>query len=75
MNIYSVSECDTGYYPNSSFDCIPCPLGKYKPSVGANICTNCPQGMTTSATGQSSSDACGKLREVIVDISPFLFLT
>ena len=54
-----------GHYPSSVFDCIPCPLGKYKPSVGSNICTHCPQGMTTNATGQTSADACGKFKDTI----------
>ena len=59
----TVSECDTGHYPNSAFDCIPCPIGTYKPSVGSSTCTHCSEGLTTNTTGQTSVDACGRLRQ------------
>ena len=65
-NNLTVSECDTGHYPNSTFDCIPSPIGTYKSSVGSSTCTHCSQGLTTNTTGQTSVDACGRLRENII---------
>ena len=63
---YFFQVVEKGYYPDdelASSPCTQCPVGKYKDSVGSSQCTQCPPYSTTNDKGQTSIDACGKLRQ------------
>ena len=55
-------SCNKGYgierLDENSFKCIPCPIGTYKHWVGADNCTQCPQGSTTLRTQSDTRDDC-----------------
>ena len=49
-----------GGFTGSRFPCIPCPQGTYKEQIGNLQCINCPSGTTTTGTGHTSAEDCGK---------------
>jgi len=49
--------CDAGKY-SSGGDCLPCPAGTYKSTVGAGACVACPASTPYSQAGSVFSDAC-----------------
>jgi hypothetical protein len=50
--------CEYGYQRSGAQSCVPCGTGTYKPSRGENVCTECPAGTSSSATGAVSSATC-----------------
>ncbi|GBG35059.1 Signal peptide, CUB and EGF-like domain-containing protein 1 [Hondaea fermentalgiana] len=43
-------------YNRSKIVCEPCPTGYFKPLLGFETCTACPEGMTTFSTGQTACE-------------------
>jgi len=50
--------CEYGYYSSGEASCVPCGTGTYKPARGDHVCTSCPAGTSSSATGAISSATC-----------------
>ena len=50
--------CEFGYQRSGADSCVPCGTGTYKPSRGEDVCTNCPAGTSSSATGATSAATC-----------------
>lgn len=49
------ASATTDYY---TYTCFPCPLGTYKESAGAGLCTACAGGKTTPSIGTTNSTLC-----------------
>lgn len=50
--------CKAGHFLNSDSNCQQCNIGDYKPSVGNETCTDCPDPDTTSAIGSDELVDC-----------------
>ena len=55
------SHMNDGVSATHVFPCVPCPQGTYKEQIKVFPCYTCPEGTTTSGTGHTSVDDCGKL--------------
>ena len=55
--ILVVGTCTAGQYGTTS-TCEPCGIGTYQPSTGQGKCITCPNGSTTTTTGQSAVSGC-----------------
>ena len=66
----SLPECIAGYTgtvmqqsdgsTRNHFPCNPCPQGRYKEQIGWFECNHCPEGTTTTGTGHTSVNDCGR---------------
>ena len=52
------AECMDGKQLDASGDCVFCPQGTYRTKGVQKVCTACPQGLTTEATGAVSRAEC-----------------
>ena len=50
-------QCKAGYYGHVPF-CTPCVAGKYQPSIGPDVCLNCPAGTYSTTQGATSDTVC-----------------
>jgi hypothetical protein len=50
--------CNLGFTGSNAAGCAGCAAGKFKPSTGADACTNCLANTYSSRTAQSSSATC-----------------
>ena len=63
--ILVVGTCTAGQYGTTS-TCEPCGIGTYQPSTGQGKCITCPNGSTTTTTGQSAVSGCsGQSRNLL----------
>jgi hypothetical protein len=54
----SMCLCNLGFTGSNAAGCAGCAAGKFKPSTGADACTNCLANTYSSRTAQSSSATC-----------------
>ena len=71
---FCLTECEYGYYEIDG-NCEECPLGHYKPTIGPENCTRCPDGQSTDQTGSTSLSNCCMLHFFnCFDISSLRFI-
>ena len=62
---FSFTVCPSGSYLNNNNNngCDLCPVNTYSSGINVDSCTPCPPGTDTQQdTGQTSQDACGKIK-------------
>jgi hypothetical protein len=54
----SMCLCNFGFTGSNGAGCAACAAGKFKPSTGADACTNCPANHYSGLTAQRSNETC-----------------
>ena len=60
-------QCNVGFTGPDGGTCEQCALHTFKPNIGSEACTSCPEGGETVATGQTSISACACTKPNYID--------